>query len=882
MMKHIHRHTILATVCLAAVLSSCSRDFEQEKRFPEGPDAVSGQTDIEDCMLQNRVNVLVSAELASELEASSDSEGRVDVPNVKSLSGTGVNSMRRVFPPAGKFESRTREEGLHLWYAVECDSRALTKSVAHELQAIAGIEKLEYVPVIVPDEAEFFTLGEASRGGSKDILPFDDPLLPHQWDMYNDGAEDPCIAGCDVNVLPVWRNLKSCNCDIIVAVVDGGIDFAHEDLAPNMWHNPERTGDEVYGKNFVDGSYTIVPMEHGTHVAGTIAAVGNNGIGISGIAGGDSRRGIPGVKLMSCQIFSSNPNLDADFENAIKWGADHGSVISQNSWSYSGDISLPSTIRAAIDYFRKYAGLDENGKQTGPMAGGLVVFSTGNEHAHYYDGSDNPVYYVGALAPDYSRAYYSNYGEVTDICAPGGDRNKGVTILSTLPDNSYGWMQGTSMACPHVSGTAALVLSQKAGEGFTAEELERILTESATDITPYDPLHLMGHGLVNAAAALSPRGGAAPGSPEGLTVGCSSNKAAFSVTVPEDPDGGKAERIAIYYSESPILEAAGNRFAIFDTDAAKDGELLHGIINGLEFDREYYFAAAARDSGGNESALSGQVRAMTSSNHNPVLKAVSALSATIRSHEVHRFEFEVSDQDGHFCRLEVPEDIYGLAVDETDLSRPALLVFAREMVSGDFSFPVYCKDPYGGCDSAGVSFTILENNAPQVSGKIGNVVLNMNREDLVIDLATCFADPDGEDLSFSASDSGEGVTKPFVSGSLLTLTPMECGYGKVEVSCRDARGLSASQTFEVLVRSGSGEFDVYPNPVRDYLYVRTEYTVQASLKIFSQAGAMVTGSDIEISPFNAARIDMQKLPSGLYTVSLTYNGKSFSKTVVKI
>ena len=115
-------------------------------------------------------------------------------------------------------------------------------------------------------------------------------------------------------------------------MVDGGIDCDHEDLAANLWENPNRPG--VHGFNFMDNSINIIKTNHGTHVAGTIAAVNNNGKGICGIAGGDFAKGIPGVRLQSAQIFKDGEKGSGHGATAIKWGADNGAVISQNSWGY--------------------------------------------------------------------------------------------------------------------------------------------------------------------------------------------------------------------------------------------------------------------------------------------------------------------------------------------------------------------------------------------------------------------------------------------------------------------------------------------------------------------------------------------------------------------
>ena len=220
----------------------------------------------------------------------------------------------------------------------------------------------------------------------------------------------------------------------------------------------------------------------------------------------DAAAGTGGVKVMSCQIFDLYGNVP-DIYQAIKHGADHGAVILQCSWGFSPDLDgdgfttdeeielyrsytiddLPE-YKAAIDYFIKYAGCDNDGNQLpgSPMKGGVAVFASGNDNFDYDPlVSYGPIIVVGSFGVTGNKASYSNYGDWVDIAAPGGDGKQG--IYSTLLYDSYGgsdW-QGTSMACPHVSGVAALLVSYFGGPGFTAEECRtRILRGAVSSAIP--------------------------------------------------------------------------------------------------------------------------------------------------------------------------------------------------------------------------------------------------------------------------------------------------------------------------------------------------------------------------------------------------------------
>ncbi len=404
---------------------------------------------------------LIEADLAAGLVRTKSSELNTAVDAL------GISEMRRVFPHAGEFEPRTRKEGLHKWYFVKySDEMPLTKAES-AFSAIEGVEIIEPVRQI-------------------GINDFNDRYYKEMWNLDNRTYPE-----YDINALPVWENYTVGNPEVIVAVVDAGVDIKHEDLAANCL-----PADRHYDSTIENGGGApIIPDDHGTHVAGTIAAVSNNGIGVSGIAGGDYRNGKAGVKIMSCQIFKGNSSGNAPA--AIKWSADHGAVISQNSWGHiydtDGDGKLSPAEKEvakndvatqvqkdAINYFIKYAGCDNEGNQLpdSPMKGGVVIFAAGNDgYTNGAPGNYENVIAVGAINIKGERTSFSNYGSWVDIAAPGDE------IWSTVP-GGYETMLGTSMACPHVSGVAALLVSHFGGPGFTADMLKEALLSSSNKTIP--------------------------------------------------------------------------------------------------------------------------------------------------------------------------------------------------------------------------------------------------------------------------------------------------------------------------------------------------------------------------------------------------------------
>ena len=441
----------------------------------------------------------------------------------------GSYSFKRVFPVDAKNEARTREAGLHLWYTVKFDKGTDLKAAAERLKQLGEISKVQtngHIQRAYNKDSKRIYLNERALQSkatrSLDSGEPNDPGFAFQWHYRNLGEGNYAFenlndnkataqAGCDVNAAEAW---KKCMGDpsIIVAVLDEGVMYTHPDLAANMWNNPGETqgaktdadgngyeGDQ-HGYNFVadNGSISWTDANdtgHGTHVAGTIAAVNNNGIGVSGIAGGD---GTPnsGVKIMSCQVFSGSSSVTLAGEaRAIKYAADNGAVILQCSWGYNSSESSeingytpgPATEKEwaetyplekeALDYF-----IHNAGSPNGVIDGGIPVFAAGNEYAGNpaFPGAYSKCVCVASVAADYTPACYTDFGSLVTLSAPGGDleyygkigqeeneywaetaEQKGA-VLSTMIKNgkpAYGYMEGTSMACPHAAGVAALGLS---------------------------------------------------------------------------------------------------------------------------------------------------------------------------------------------------------------------------------------------------------------------------------------------------------------------------------------------------------------------------------------------------------------------------------------
>ncbi|HIZ87374.1 MAG TPA: S8 family serine peptidase [Candidatus Coprenecus pullistercoris] len=898
-----HGAVILTAALMTAAFSSCSMDEDRIRRADTI--VVDGREVPSSAYEQGMVRLLLTEEMAEKLNLQTDADGQLVTTGVKSVDDAfatvGVRKIERTFPYAGKFEKRTREAGLHLWYDVYFDENTGLTRAGEQFGAIDGVDYVEYRPQIVPIGGPIrpYTSAEPAPANALTEL-YNDPQLSGQWHYYNDGTKPTAVAGCDINVLPVWQRgivgsrYTMDGREVIVSIVDGGIDYSHEDLAANLWNNPVTSDpNELHGKSFVNGYATVVADDHGTHVAGTVAAVNNNGKGVAGVAGGDAAKGIEGVRLMSCQIFADEASGNS--AGAIKWGADHGAVISQNSWGYKKGTAttITQSERDAIDYFIANAGYDENGNQVGPMAGGVVIFAAGNDAvATCYPGQYEPCIAVAALGPDFKHAWYTNYGSWIDVCAPGGDTDKALEVLSTAPGNSYALMEGTSMACPHVSGLAALLVSYFGGEGFTNEALRDMIENSARDISQYEGSQYTGHGLIDAERALAAASTIAPDPIDDLQLSVRANFIDYSFTVPADEDDTKPSYAYIYYSKEPINIEDSMAVEALPKDtvnlsAYKVGDRVSGAVSGLEFETKYYVSASVSDFARNRSELCPVEEVTTGANSLPVFKPSDELDTLVKIPNNLELDLTVVDADGHTLTPVLPSDAPATVRMLND-STVRVTVSSLDAGIGSHTVELTVNDGFGGEAVKVINVEVIDNIAPTVTAEPEPVVMSMDGT-VELNLADYFYDGDGDMLIYRIKYSVNGVVNGTTSGDKLTLTPLSEGSTVMTITAYDAMDATASIDLSVTVGNGSSgavetQVQCYPNPVVDMLNVRTQEEVTgATVEILSLSGAVKRSEkDVTISMDKPFSIDLSGLPGGVYTVVIRTGSNVLTSEIAKL
>lgn len=769
----------------------------------------------------------------------------------------GATEIRKVYSDGGKFAERRRRHGLHLWYDLKIDESISVTRAQSEVESIPGVDVAQpiYKIKLYDADAKYISADMIYSPAADAIrptvpMPFNDEKLKLQWHYYNDGTgfNNPegtrRKAGADINLFEGWK-ITTGSPDVTVAIIDKGVDFAHPDLAANMWINTgeipgnnlddDNNGyvDDIYGWNYADnldnpqGSGSIVPGDHATHIAGTISAVNDNGIGVCGVAGGTGNN--DGTKIMTLEFFSGNKQVMPSGD-MFAYAADNGASIVSCSWGLNEALS--QELLDGMTYFHEYAGCSkestpDNKIQTGLVKGGTLVFAAGNSSSFSSDSPGNldMCISVAAMGANYEMASYSNYSPDVDIMAPGGENmdvgvnidveSKTLGVLSTFPGNQYGYMAGTSMATPHVVGVAALIVAKFGRQGYTNEMLrERLLSSFRPAKVDKAYANYIGAGMLDASMIelnnphTTPESipdARAEGSPDMMTILC---------TVTAD---GNNMPIAGYNLE--YRKANTN-------DEWKKIKLVNQ--NGIGETYQYSM---------------------------PLEQLVT-------------FSFKMTPYD-RFGSVGATSTFEGTP--EEHINRPP---------------EVKAKKPDLVIESVNADYPVRTST-----------------------FSNYFRDRDvaayGDKLTYSISFSNDHIVKCelYEEGgeAKFRLTPVCKGTSVATMKATDIKGSSVETTFNYTVNKGdcgnhgggevippvdetSAAISVYPNPVVSTMNVKVSGQTQpavADILIIDAAGRQIMKSTVQLDATGVGSKDLSSFVPGVYTVRMDVNGVRHTKNIVK-
>ena len=766
----------------------------------------------------------------------------------------------RVIPEDEQFEERHKAAGLHkFFFAVPDDDAARTKAMPG-LKSSPLIEVLEVVP----------------RTETAATIPFNDPNAYMQWHLNNTGALiSGAVSGADINVVPVWNEFSAGKSDVVVAVIDTGVQPDHPDLQ-GVVVPAGAGGSRSFLNSTASHPYSYTPQRHGTHVAGIIAAINNNGTGGCGIAGGNDGTG--GVKILDLQAIASEDGDGGSIYSAFIYAADHGAVIVNNSWNnkYDSESRVPLNTdyftASAINYFIQNAGTDSRGNQTGPMKGGLVLFSAGNNSwTRSQPSMYEEVIAVGATGPAGEPSAYTNYGDWVDICAPGGNYNAygntSAQIYSTVSDSGYAWMQGTSMSCPVVSGVAALIVSQYGGPGFTNADLKEMLLGGADVERTKSHSRAIGP-MVNAYESVAYKVKELAPSDD-VSVTLNGLEATVNWTVKTYGDEPVfAYKAVIGEKEMDVKDAdpfnldASIRSRTVNVNNRKAGTALSSVFYQLERGKDYYATAI------------GYTRSHRYSTGNKIVNFRLNSGPSVSRVGAEKFQLTHRQKDSGKVRYSDPES--DILTFDLDPGSPAgswgepsdgVIVFyidGSAAPAGNYTARATVSDGEFSA-SVEIPYTILPNMAPVSVKEFEDIFIKTGTVSLNLD--EYFKDDDGDELVFSVSSSSSGLI-PVLEGSKLKIASDTPQAATIGISATD--GLSDPLSGEFKIRFyDNPDIDLYPSRVSDKLHIAISGEGSVSIKITGSTGKSIYSRTVRLTSFDIHEIDMSSCAPGIYTVKLS-------------
>ena len=601
---------------------------------------------------------------------------------------------------------------------------------------------------------------------------------------------------------------------------------------------------------------------------------------------------------MSCQIFRGKDD-QGDAAAAIKYAADNGAVICQNSWGYSstsGVTAMPKLLKEAVDYFIKMAGCDANGQQraNSPMKGGVVIFAAGNENKDFaaYPACYPPAVSVSAMAWNFAKASYSNYADWVTIMAPGGDQDRfGIEggILSTVPKSKapsgYAYFQGTSMACPHVSGIAALIASYFGRQGFTNDELKSRL------ITAYRPFNIdelnpgykgkLGKGYIDAEAAFETDTKIAPEKVGTLTLTPDFVDITAEWSIAKDEDKTAAfYRLYISPNDLTAENIKDMTFKEINGMGHSLGEKLRFTFDNLQDNKAYSIAVVAVDRWGNLSEPAIQ-KCTTKLNHAPEVTNFPEEVIELNNNERKTFSFKVADPDGHNWDIRAIGETKGVSYSINQATVTVSLIPVLQ--AGSYTCTFVLTDDLGAKSEKSFTFKVIPYMPPKLEQPFANYIIGLDEGPVNISLKGHYTSS-GSQLSYKANVANGGIASVQVSNDQLQIKPLARGVTRVSVLASDGRQTSSDGSFQIRVveRKSAPVYAVYPIPAKkDINALLNPEVTQAEFVISSTVGEQLMSATVTPDKNSVATLPLSKLRPGTYKLTVHTSKGNHTQMFIK-
>ncbi len=454
--------------------------------------------------------------------------------------------------------------------------------------------------VTIPEDVDIYTFIEEYKNNEE--IEFIEPnyiykvtVVPNDnyynsWNTWGQSYQDSWGLH-KIYAQEAW-DIETGSDEIIVAVVDTGLDYNHQDIISNIWVNEDEIPgnyidddgngyvDDVQGWNFIKCSDDIKDGHgHGTHLAGIIAATTNNSIGISGVSWNS--------KIMALKSLNDDGyGITADLAEGIRYAVDNGARVINMSW---GGAFISKLITEALDY--AYA------------KGCVLVVAAGNfnsDAVEFFPANYKKAITVSAIDPNDQKAVFSNYGDVIDVSAPGVDvlslRAEGTDMYKDnihIVNSYYYRASGTSMAAPYVTGLAALILSNH--PDFSNEEVSLAIIYSTDDLGIAGKDNDFGEGRINIYRALEIAEGNFPPA-KGVLAIDTPGDSGHSITVLWDKNDlfTEVKGYRVYYSNRPFKSIYDEGVVYFENSPAERADIFSCNVTNLGDETgSYYFAVIA-------------------------------------------------------------------------------------------------------------------------------------------------------------------------------------------------------------------------------------------------------------------------------------------------